>query len=192
MCLLHSSLVLLTLEIAHISDKAFQRHRLFASGCQSFHRIFVIRAVDTLRFVARLSSVGHIYFFAFAVVTFHSQILAFCLLVRLFTSVFSLVFFRVNCQPLSMLILFPLCFRDFLYLPVLSCHPQCLQSDEFSGSSQHHFAKGSVHLSQGFFVCESMPTELLLYKRPDPILPIPDKPFFCICFSVGIPSATAS
>ena len=150
----------------------------------------MIWVVGTLRFVIKLRTIDHISFFAFAVVTFRSKISVFRSLVRSLTSyVFSFVFFRVNCQPLPKLVLFPLYCLDFSHLPVLSCHPNCHQSDVFSGSSEHRFAKGSVHLRQGFNICESTFPQLFINccrkSGQIPLLPISDEPFSPLSFSVG-------
>ena len=95
----------------------------------------------------------------------------------------------MNSLPLPKLVSFPLCCRHFSDLPILSCHPHCLQSDVCSGSSEYFFAKGSVCLSQGFIICGSTSSQLFIncccIRGQILLLPILDEPFFPISFSVG-------
>ena len=95
----------------------------------------------------------------------------------------------MNSQLHTKIVSFSLCFRDFLYLPVLFCHPRCLQSDVFSGSSEHRFAKGSAHLSLGFSISESASSQLFINcyceSSQIPFLQIPDEPLFPLSLSVG-------
>ena len=150
----------------------------------------MIRAVGTLRFVVRLCRIGHISFFAFAVVTFRSQILAFCSLMRFFTSR-SLALYSSQLIP-SLSLSLSCSLSSFaiylLRLPVLSCHPNCLHFDVFLGSSEHRFVRGSVHLSRGFNISESTSSHLFINcccKRSQiPFLPIPVEPFPPLSFSV--------
>ena len=94
----------------------------------------------------------------------------------------------MNSLPPPRLVSFSRCFRDFLCLPVNSYLPQCLQSDVFSGSSEHRFARGSGHLSQGFTVCESTSSHLFIScncKRGQiNLLPIPVEQF-TLSISIG-------
>ena len=151
----------------------------------------MIRAVGTLRFVVGLCRIGLISFFAFAVVTFRSQILAFRSLMRFFTSR-SLALYSSQLIP-SLSLSLSCSLSSFaiylLRLPVLSFHPNCLQFGMFLGSSEQRFVRGSVHLSKGFTISESTSSHLFINCcckcSQIHFLPIPVELFSPLCFSVG-------